>query len=474
MIAAIYSRKSKYTGQGESIENQIQLCKEYALKNLDIDEGSLVIYEDEGFSGSNTNRPQFRKMLQDAKAGKLQIIICYRLDRISRSISDFANLIEALNRDSIGFISIREQFDTTTPMGRAMMYIASVFSQLERETIAERIKDNMLQLAKTGRWLGGVPPTGYRSQQLINIDSKGKSRKLFTLSPIENEVKLVKLIYKQYLKLKSITQVEKYLLENQIKTKNESYFNRHSIRLILSNPVYASADPELYDYLIQNQYDLCSEKHEFDGQKGLMSYNKTNQAKTQSSKRYRDNSQWIIAVGLHEGIIPGDQWIKAQNLLTQNRSKAYRKPKGSAALLSGLLRCAYCGSFMRPKTIQRTAADGRQVYYYICELKDKSRKSQCIIPNINGNTLDGQIIDELKDFMINNTPVIGDKTQKTKKNFPALQAFERADAIAQSLCGLDDHIWKLMSTFDIKNIGQSTINDILWDGKKICIIFGKN
>jgi len=144
MKAAIYSRKSKFTGKGESVENQIQLCKEHGMKYLDIAESDFTIYEDEGFSGGNTNRPQFQKLIKDAKAKKFDILICYRLDRISRNVSDFSQLIKDLNKYNVNFISIREQFDTTTPMGRAMMYIASVFSQLERETIAERIKDNMI------------------------------------------------------------------------------------------------------------------------------------------------------------------------------------------------------------------------------------------------------------------------------------------------------------------------------------------
>ena len=124
MKAAIYSRKSKFTGKGESIENQIQLCKEHGMKYLGLSEDDFTVYEDEGFSGGNTNRPQFQKLIKDAKAKKIDILICYRLDRISRNVSDFSQLIKDLNKYNVNFISIREQFDTTTPMGRAMMYIA--------------------------------------------------------------------------------------------------------------------------------------------------------------------------------------------------------------------------------------------------------------------------------------------------------------------------------------------------------------
>ena len=175
---AIYSRKSKFTGKGESIGNQVELCKDYIRTHYgDRAAESSIIYEDEGFSGGNLNRPGFRKMMEAAKERKFKMIIVYRLDRISRNISDFSGLIEELSHLDIAFVSIKEQFDTGTPMGRAMMYIASVFSQLERETIAERIRDNMHELAKTGRWLGGITPTGYGSESIKSVTVDGKTKK---------------------------------------------------------------------------------------------------------------------------------------------------------------------------------------------------------------------------------------------------------------------------------------------------------
>ena len=137
----IYSRKSKFTGKGESIENQIEMSRQYIRLQFGDDAAEqALVYEDEGFSGGTLERPQFKKMMADAKEKSFRAIVVYRLDRISRNIGDFAKLIEQLNKMKIDFISIKEQFDTSSPMGRAMMYISSVFSQLERETIAERIR----------------------------------------------------------------------------------------------------------------------------------------------------------------------------------------------------------------------------------------------------------------------------------------------------------------------------------------------
>ena len=154
MLFFIYSRKSVYTGKGESVENQIEMCKQYIFtKFTDTAETDIAVYEDEGFSGGTLERPRFKQMMADATAKKFSVLVCYRLDRISCHIGDFAKLIEELDGLGISFVSIKAQFDTSSPMGRAMMYISSVFSQLERETIAERIRDNMHELSKTGHWL---------------------------------------------------------------------------------------------------------------------------------------------------------------------------------------------------------------------------------------------------------------------------------------------------------------------------------
>ena len=142
----------------------------------------------------------------------MDAIVVYRLDRISRNISDFSTLIEELGGLNIAFISIREQFDTASPMGRAMMYIASVFSQLERETIAERIRDNMHELAKTGRWLGGITPTGYASESVMSLTLDGKTKKACKLRLIEEEARIVRLVYDLFLETHSLTSTEAELI----------------------------------------------------------------------------------------------------------------------------------------------------------------------------------------------------------------------------------------------------------------------
>lgn len=401
---AIYSRKSKFTGKGESIENQKELCKDYIFREFGIDDESLIKeYEDEGFSGKNTNRPQFQKLMQDCRNKKIHCIVCYRLDRITRNTCDFALLINELDKYGIGFHSINEKFDTHSTMGRAMMHISSIFAQLERETIAERIRDNMLELAKTGRWLGGTTPIGFKSKQIQTSTSpNGKSRTAFQLQPIAEEQTIVKIIFDKFLEYNSLTKTETYLLNAQIKSRNGKAFAIYSIRSILSNPVYASADSDTFDYFSKLGVQLCNDKEEFNGKHGIMAYNKTHQNCEENHKMH-DYEDWIVAIGKHKPTITGKEWIKVQKFLEQNKPKSYRKPKNNHALLSGLLICGHCGAYMRPKVYRKLDENGNKTFSYLCETKEKSRLQQCDTKNPRGNELDKMVCDEIKKLSRNDS-----------------------------------------------------------------------
>ena len=392
----IYSRKSKFTGKGESVENQIELCRQYIAMHFGEEAAeNVLVYEDEGFSGGNLERPQFKKMMKDSQKIAFAAIVVYRLDRISRNIGDFAKLIEDLGDRHIDFISIREQFDTSSPMGRAMMYIASVFSQLERETIAERIRDNMHELSKTGRWLGGTTPTGYASESESRVTVDGKERKAYKLRPIPEEIQLVKTIFSVFMETGSLSKTDQYLLEHRCVTKRGKQFTRFAIRGILTNPVYMIADETAYQYLKENNVDLFAERLEFDGEHGIMAYNRTLQ-RPGKANQIRPMEEWIVAVGKHPGIIAGSDWVRVQAMLDVNKSKSYRRPRSNVALLSGLLRCGECGDYMRPKLTNRKNADGELVYTYMCSTKERSHGTVCAMKNCNGNTLDAKIIEEIR------------------------------------------------------------------------------
>lgn len=394
---AIYSRKSKFTGKGESIDNQIELCKDYIRAAYG--EQALhrtFIYEDEGFSGGNLHRPAFQKMMAAAKRRKFHTIVVYRLDRISRNVSDFSTLIEQFSSLNIAFLSIKEQFDTSTPMGRAMMYIASVFSQLERETIAERIRDNMHELAKTGRWLGGITPTGYASEPVNNITMNGKTKKAYKLKLIPEEAQIIRTIYQLYIRFGSQTLTESELIKRGIKTKNGKYFTRHAIKGILQNPVYSIADQDAYNYLIKKEANLFSSQDTFDGTHGIIAYNRTEQEKGRTS-HILPMTEWIIAVGGHPGIVSGKAWVSVQESLERSKCKSYQHPRKNEALLSGILFCS-CGSPMYPKLSKRKNAANKSIYTYVCKMKERSQSSVCSSKNINGNELDAAVIEQIKSL----------------------------------------------------------------------------
>ena len=394
---AIYSRKSKFTGKGESIGNQVELCKEY-VRNMFGGEyvDCCVVFEDEGFSGGNLQRPDFKRMMEQVRKRKFQAIVVYRLDRISRNISDFTGLIDELTKLDVSFVSIKEQFDTSTPMGRAMMFIISVFSQLERETIAERIRDNMHELAKTGRWLGGNTPTGFQSGSVSKITIDGKERKSYKLIPIPEEIEIPRRIFDLYMETDSLTAVEAELLRQRIKTKKGKEFTRFAIKAILQNPVYMVADEDAYDYFIGKEAEVCFPKKAFDGSCGILAYNRTNQEKGRSTQLL-PVSEWIVAIGKHAGVVPSKQWIRVQESLDRNKSRAYRKPRNNEALLTGLTYCS-CGERMYPKLSQRTTASGDVSYTYVCKMKERSKRERCNRRNANGNILDAAIIAQIQSL----------------------------------------------------------------------------
>ncbi len=388
-VFAIYSRKSRFTGKGESVENQIGLCRGYLTAHFGPEASDrAAVYEDEGFSGGTLDRPQFKMMMSDAQKSPFLAIVVYRLDRISRSIGDFAGLIEELGRRGIGFISIREQFDTSSPMGRAMMYIASVFSQLERETIAERIRDNMRLLARTGRWLGGVTPTGYRSERVTGKGPDGRARSLSRLILEPGEAEMVGEIFRLFLATGSLTGTDAELLRRGAVTRTGKPFSRVAIRAILTNPVYAAADGWTWEYFSARGADLCSPRESFDGEHGVMAYNRTLQTPGKGAV-IRQMSDWVVAVGEHPGIVTGDVWTRVQDMLERRAVTGRGRPRSRAALLSGLLRCGCCGGFMRPKL---TSGDG-QKYIYICETRERSRGALCRMGSLPGAEADRAVLE---------------------------------------------------------------------------------
>ncbi len=386
MSIAIYSRKSKFTGKGDSIDNQIELCREYVRFHFPkADPSEIMTFEDEGFSGKTLDRPQFQKLMQMQESKPFDALVVYRLDRVSRNVGDFAKLIEKLNRSGTAFVSIKEQFDTTTSMGRAMMNVSAVFAQLERETIAERVRDNMYLMAKDSCWTGGTTPLGYVSEK-VEYNDGGKIRSYFRLSVQESEAAIVQLIFSEYLRTHSCCAVEYYLLEQGFRTRRGVLFDDVAVRRILTNPVYCAVDDVSIDFFQERKCEVVATKEEI-GDVGFMPYNRTNQLRAPHPM-----DKWLVSAGAHKPLISSSDWIRVQKILEGNsgeyfryahRNKTKYKP---ISLLTGVIFCS-CGAPMRPKRY----TTGGDSFSYICTQRERSRNKLCSIHNCIGKEADAAI-----------------------------------------------------------------------------------
>lgn len=375
---AIYSRKSKFTGKGESIENQIIKCKQFISFKFNEDPENVEIFIDEGFSGKNENRPEYQRMFKKVNDGEINKIVIYQLNRLGRNARDIHNTM--YNCDNLGVViySATEGFDSSTSFGKAVIGILASLAQLEREQLAERVKDNMYTLAKMGRWLGGQSPLGFNGLREYYIDESGKQRSITELKPNKEELKIVKALYNKYLEEKSLSQVGKWSLTNNFKGKNGGNIDKSAINIILQNPVYVKSTPEVLNYLEAEGYEVCGPANG----NGILKYGK--------------KEEKIAAVAKHKGVIDADIWLEVQHILKSNLDKAPRLGKTNTALLTGILKCS-CGSGMRVAYGQKRK-DGTKPFYYTCSMKNNSGGTRCNSKNINGEKFETALIKFLKGY----------------------------------------------------------------------------
>src|SRR5213082_2710659 len=192
---AIYTRKSSEEGLEQSfnsLQAQREACEAFIASQRH--EGWQALhkhYDDAGFSGGNTDRPALQQLLADVAAGRVDTVVVYKVDRLTRSLADFAKIVEILDATSASFVSVTQQFNTTTSMGRLTLNVLLSFAQFEREVIGERIRDKIAASKKKGMWMGGMPPLGYDV----------KDRELVVNG---DEARTVVDIYRRYLALKSV------------------------------------------------------------------------------------------------------------------------------------------------------------------------------------------------------------------------------------------------------------------------------
>lgn len=314
MKVAIYSRKSKLTDKGESVENQIKIIKSY-FYNKDVE---FEIFEEDGFSGKNTNRPSFNLMMKKVELQQFDIVAVYRLDRIARNVIDFAKIYEKFEKYNVKFLSVTEQFDTSTPMGRMMMYIIATFAEIERENLVSRVIDNKKELAKLGQWSGGTAPVGYKAiKEIVN----GKKVPYLTLDKKMSYIP--KTVFKWFLEGYSLERISKKLLSDL-----DYNLTRPNITRLLSNPVYVKNDEKIKEY-----YSSLN----------IMVHDNL-QGNSLMRNTFKD--EIIIASSNHEPLISSDDFIKAQILLKEKSIDP--KPRISTkTFLAQSVKCGYCNKSYR-------------------------------------------------------------------------------------------------------------------------------
>lgn len=335
-----YCRKSVYSDKSDSTDVQYTLATEYCKSHYAGD-FELFRYEDEGYTGANTDRPDYNRLVADVKDNMLDVVICYKIDRISRNVLDFSSFFTLLSEHDVEFVSIKEQIDTSTPLGRAMMYICSVFAQMERETIAERVTDNMIELSKSGKWAGGKAPVGYKRDR---IEISGKMHTVLVEDP--EEIPFLNLIVDTFLKGGySLNGLEKYFRGQGIKTLKGCYFSSTQLYNILKNPHYAPADSLTLEYFKSLGCTIGCDESKFNGEYGIMAYGRTSGGK---KKKHMVNTpdKWIISVGLHKPLMSSEKWLSIQERFGNNVINKTRKHK--IGILKGVLRCS-CGYTMGVK-----------------------------------------------------------------------------------------------------------------------------
>ncbi len=329
---AIYTRVST-SMQAEKDYNSCEAQKDKILFYIKSQEDLELHkeYSDPAFSGSNIERPGLKELLKDVAAKKIQIVLTYKLDRLTRSSKDFYSLIDFFEKHGVAFVSISEHFDTSSASGRLLRNIMLTFGQFEREMTSERTRDKMLARADKGLWNGGYMPFGYKKEgNKLLVDKK--------------KAQIVREIFEKFVLTGSLKQTLDFALKNEVRnSKTGKLFTINGVFHILRNPAYV----------------------------GRMVWAK---------KVYQ---------GIHEPIISKELFEHAQSLTKQKKIK---RPLHREYILKGLLRCEECGSAMTPSFTNKKI---KRYYYYKCISVVKHGCSACPLKAPNAEHLESFLIENL-------------------------------------------------------------------------------
>lgn len=349
---AIYTRKSCEEGleqEFNSLDAQRMAAESYIASQSG--QGWVLIpkyYDDGGFSGGNLERPALQNLFADIQAGKIDCVVVYKIDRLTRSLLDFSKIIEIFDNHNCSFVSVTQSFNTSNSMGKLMLNVLLSFAQYERELTGERIRDKFESSCKKGIWMGGNLPLGYDL----------RNRKLIIN---ENEAKIIKTLYREFLETGSITETARKLNQLQFTTKNwistkgkvhkGNKFDVKNVRNILDNPLYMGK--------IKHKNNI------YDGQ--------------------------------HEAIITEEVWNQAQNIFKRRDKVILPKSRiTSIPLLKGLITCGNCDSKMTPNY---TDKKGKKYRYYSCIKQMRDIDSLCQIGSVSANEIEKLITERILEIL---------------------------------------------------------------------------
>lgn len=380
MAIALYSRKSVERENSVSCATQLEYCR--SMLKPDEKEEKIYTFVDNGFSGGNTNRTDFQRMMQMIRKGKLKKVIVYRLDRISRSLSDFVGILQTFKEYNVQFVSSQETFDTSSPYGEMIVKILMVFAEFERQSIIERVKQAYDHRSKMGLYMGGRRPYGFIATDTI---VHGIKTKMFV--PQSEEAEQIKYLFETYaFENISLRRLMDSLIEKGI-LPTAGNWSTAKVSAILKNPIYVRADNAVFEYFKQQNTCIVSDIKEFDGVHGLQIYGKST---------HDFNGDWsdIKAVVMrHEGLVSSQTWLLCQKKLKQNKQIG-KAMSNTTSWLGGKIVCEKCGRTMTVTKGGRRL-DGTQTRYFHCTGKFHSRI--CQGPDV---TLYAESLENMADKLI--------------------------------------------------------------------------
>lgn len=366
MAIALYARQSVEKENSISCETQIEYCK--SMLKPDEREEKILTFVDNGYSGGNINRDGFQKMLKQIEQGKISKVIVYKLDRISRSLSDFVNILQTFKNHQVEFVSSQEAFDTSSPYGELIVKILMVFAEFERTSIINRITQAYAHRSEMGFYMGGRKPYGFELVPTVINNIKTKK-----LNPIPSEVTQLQYIFEIYAQENvSLRRLLNILIAEDIKPLNGgSGWTTAKLSTILKNPIYVKADSDVYEYYERHGVQMTTDVKLFTGEYGAQLY-----GHTKHDPKNPDWSDMKLVLLTHAGIIESDIWLKCQRKLEQNKQIG-NSVSNKTSWLAGKIICEKCGHTMT--TIKgKINKDGTRRRYFNCT--GRSHKKSCTGP----------------------------------------------------------------------------------------------